>query len=73
MRGLILLWRWGSYRLTIKLPPAIGIDGILGLEFDVPEYPILLSIDMKPAYDFTGGFGSSWQEGALTVRHVIGR
>jgi hypothetical protein len=58
--------------LQSDFAPAIGIDGIMGLEYEVPGFPILVSIDMKPGYDFTGGFGPRWQEGALTVRYVIG-
>ena len=73
VRGLSYFYGGGAHIGLAALPaPAIGIDGIMGVEYDVPGIPILVSIDMKPGYDFTGGFGPRWQEGALTVRYVIG-
>jgi|TARA_B110000093_G_C12859313_1_gene362717 hypothetical protein len=73
IEGLSYFYGGGAHvGLQSDFAPAIGIDGIMGLEYEVPGFPILVSIDMKPGYDFTGGFGPRWQEGALTVRYVIG-
>jgi len=31
---------------------AISIDGIIGVEYNVPEAPIVISLDIKPYLDF---------------------
>jgi len=48
-----------------------GIDGILGLEYNIREIPINLSLDWKPALNI---FGDSdfWGDGfGLSVRYVF--
>jgi hypothetical protein len=34
---------------------AFGIDGIIGLEYKIPEIPFALSLDMKPLLEIDGG------------------
>ena len=36
---------------------ALGIDGIIGMEYNIPEIPINLSLDFKPAFNIIPYFG----------------
>jgi len=49
---------------------AIGVDGILGLEYTFEEIPINITLDWKPAINLAGG--GYWADGfALSVRFVF--
>jgi hypothetical protein len=48
----------------------IGLDGILGLEYNFKEVPINLSLDWKPAFDF--GYSHFFGDGgALSIRYIF--
>ncbi|MFO8235469.1 MAG: hypothetical protein R6U04_08710 [Bacteroidales bacterium] len=49
----------------------IGIDGILGLEYNFSEIPINLSVDWKPAFNLVGHTGFWGDGGALSVRYIF--
>ena len=49
----------------------IGIDGILGLEYNFKEAPLNLSIDWKPAINIIGYSGFWGDNGALSIRYVF--
>jgi hypothetical protein len=43
-----------TYQLEeYKFTPLLGIDGIIGLEYRFPEFPILISVDFKPYFEFS--------------------
>ena len=48
----------------------IGIDGILGLEYNFDEILINISIDWKPAFNIIG-HTSFWGDGAFSIRYII--
>jgi len=49
----------------------IGIDGILGLEYNFSEIPINVSIDWKPTLNIVG-YSGFWGDGVgLSVRYVF--
>jgi len=49
----------------------IGIDGILGLEYNFSEIPINLSLDWKPAFNLIG-YSHFWGDGgALSIRYIF--
>jgi hypothetical protein len=50
---------------------AIGIDGILGIEYNIQEIPINVSLDWKPAINIIGFSNAIWDGGALSVRYMI--
>lgn len=50
---------------------AIGIDGILGLEYQIKEIPFTLGLDIKPSIDLIGWGGSHFGDGAFSVRYVF--
>lgn len=50
---------------------AIGVDGVIGLDYKVPSAPINLSLDFQPSIEFGdyNGYGGSW--GGIAIRYVI--
>jgi hypothetical protein len=49
----------------------IGIDGILGLEYNFSEIPFNLSVDWKPAFNLYGYNGFWGDGGALSFRYIF--
>ncbi len=49
----------------------IGVDGIIGLEYVIPNAPISIGIDWKPYLDLTGYTGFVGDSGALSVRFLF--
>jgi hypothetical protein len=60
--------RW--YDCDGRARTAIGIDGILGLEYVFSEIPFSIGIDLKPSFDLFG-WGRHYGDGALTVRYIF--
>lgn len=50
---------------------SIGFDAILGLEYNLEEIPINLSIDWKPTFNLTGYSGPSFDGGAISIRYML--
>ncbi len=48
----------------------IGFDGILGMEYNIEEIPINISLDVKPAINLIGYTGF-WFDGAFSVRYIF--
>ena len=49
----------------------LGIDGILGMEYNIEDIPINISVDWKPAFDIIGYTKAGFNRGALSVRYVF--
>ncbi len=49
----------------------IGIDGILGLEYVLPDLPLNASLDWKPGFNLIGYTGFWGDELALSVRYTF--
>ncbi len=49
----------------------IGVDGILGLEYNFKEIPINISIDWKPAFNIVGYSGFWGDGGAISIRYIF--
>jgi hypothetical protein len=49
----------------------VGIDGILGLEYNFKEVPINLSLDWKPAFNFVGYNHFFGDGGAFSIRYIF--
>lgn len=50
----------------------IGIDGILGIEYNITEIPFNISIDYKPGINVLGRPIGMSDEVALSIRYVFG-
>lgn len=50
---------------------AIGLDGILGLEYSFMFLPINLSLDWKPELNLIGYTGFWYDGGALSIRYIF--
>jgi len=49
----------------------LGIDGIVGLEYQITEIPITVGLDFKPFIDVNGDGVFLLPDGALTVRYTF--
>jgi hypothetical protein len=49
----------------------IGIDGILGIEYNFTELPFNIGLDWKPAFNIVGYTGFWGDGGALSVRYIF--
>lgn len=49
----------------------IGIDGILGLEYNFNEIPFNISLDWKPAFNIIGYSGFWADGGAFSIRYIF--
>lgn len=59
---------WGTYGESYTV---IGVDGIIGLEYNFEEIPINISIDWKPALNLVGYTGFWADGGAASVRYYF--
>ena len=48
-----------------------GIDGIIGIEYNIREIPVNISVDWKPAINFTGSRAVFPDEIALSIRYMF--
>lgn len=60
-------WHSTGYRSHYT---TIGIDGIIGLEYQFPEFPIVVGVDAKPFIDLYGR-GSHYGDGAFSIRYIL--
>ena len=67
-------WKWEKDKTADCNPRAfgIGIDGIIGIEYQVSEIPFTFSLDIKPALELhsLGYFPFLFWDGALSIRYV---
>ena len=49
----------------------IGIDGIIGLEYVIPNAPVSLGIDWKPYFNLAGYTGFTGDAGAISIRFLF--
>jgi hypothetical protein len=49
----------------------IGVDGILGLEYNIGDIPFNVSIDWKPEFNLVGYSGFWGGDGALSIRYTF--
>lgn len=59
---------WGHQGTSYTV---VGIDGILGLEYNFSEIPINIGLDWKPAINIVGYTGFWADGGALSIRYVF--
>ncbi len=50
---------------------ALGLDGILGMEYTFKELPLNLGIDIHPLIELADGGFWPWYDAALSVRYKI--
>jgi len=60
--------KWGDVGSSYTV---IGIDGILGIEYNFTEIPVNIGIDWKPAINIFGYSGFWGDGGALSIRYIF--
>jgi len=60
--------RWGEVDRSYTV---IGIDGILGMEYNFIEAPFNIGIDWKPSMNLIGYRGFWADGGALSIRYIF--
>ena len=65
---------WNNHYRTNRADnySVIGIDGILGMEYNITEIPFNISIDYKPGINILGKPLGMSDEVALSIRYVFG-
>jgi hypothetical protein len=59
---------WGTASTSYSL---VGLDAILGIEYNIPDIPVNISIDYKPVFNIIG-FTGFWGDGAaLSIRYIF--
>ena len=48
-RVLNRIYQFEEYRFT----PLLGVNGLAGLEYRFPEFPFLISVDIKPYFEYS--------------------
>jgi hypothetical protein len=59
---------WGDENVNYTV---IGIDGIIGIEYNFKEIPINLGLDWKPAFNLSGYTGFWGDGGAFSIRYIF--
>lgn len=59
---------WGDSGVSYTV---VGIDGILGIEYNFREVPINLGLDWKPSFNILGYTGFWADGGALSIRFIF--
>ncbi len=49
----------------------VGLDGILGMEYNIEPIPFNVSLDWKPAFNIIGYTGFWGDEVALSIRYIF--
>ncbi|MFN3380508.1 MAG: hypothetical protein ACK41O_13705 [Runella zeae] len=69
------IYFWGEGRRGSSPFPernsVVGLDGILGLEYNFREIPINLSIDWKPTFNFNVADNFWGDDAALSIRYIF--
>lgn len=67
-------WKGGLHNPWLdedKSYTVVGLDGIFGLEYTLPSFPLSFSVDVKPVFNFTGKTGVYGDLGAASIRYVF--
>jgi hypothetical protein len=51
-----------------KLYPVFGADFVLGVEYKIPDLPVVIGVDYKPYFDVFDGNTGVYQDAAASVR-----
>jgi hypothetical protein len=49
----------------------LGVDGIIGLEYDFFDIPLSIGLDWKPGMNVIADFGFFWDDLALSFRYLF--
>ena len=63
----------GFYNNKYGGATAIGVDGVLGLDYKINSAPINLSLDWQPSIEFGSGYGNGFSGnwGGIAIRYTL--
>jgi hypothetical protein len=61
----------GSYDADKLSSTIIGIDGVLGIEYNFSEAPINIGLDWMPVFNIVGDSNFWGDRGALSIRYIF--
>ena len=68
--GFELYYGAGAHVVLGNEALGAGIDGVVGVEYQIPGAPISITLDYKPSISFSGaGTGFDWYDFGLGVRY----
>ena len=59
----------GAHAAAVSGGFALGIDAVLGLYYAMEKYPLVFTLDWKPAVDIFGNMRFRERDGALSIRY----
>ena len=69
--GHVGFWDPDNTPFTGDSSTVIGVDLVLGIEYNIEELPINVGIDWKPAFNLVGYTGWWGDNGAFSVRFIF--
>ena len=60
--------KWGTPGTNYTV---IGLDGILGLEYNFKDVPLNIGLDWKPTFNISGYSGFWGDGGAISIRYIF--
>ena len=77
---ILLATRWKGFEITglyefhnqaFDVYTVLGLDGVLGMEYNFTEAPINIGIDWKPAFNVAGNQDFWPDGGAISIRYIF--
>lgn len=62
---------YNNLDLNAKTVAEFGVDGIVGIDFTFPDFPLNFSVDIKPSLALRDGRMRYLSYGALSLRYVL--
>jgi hypothetical protein len=60
-----------KFKDEFSSPIDLGIDGVIGLDYKIPNTPVNISLDWQPSFGILGDAGLQPQFGGLGIRYVL--
>ena len=64
-------WNNTGDKQSNKSKIGLGIDGVIGLDYKLADYPINISLDWQPAVDLIGSTGYNAAYGGIGIRYTF--
>ena len=66
-----LYYGGGAYVNLISNYVGVGVEGVVGLEYKIPNVPLAVSLDYRPAFNIVGYTGFNFNNVGLGVKYCF--